>query len=161
MWQDLIDIINKLIYIYSGLYNLNKRKRKAVIDGDMSSLNDIVDEEKKLTHYIIQAEQKRQQILRQLARTNISIDEHATAKMLQGFCPLDKKKSFSVANATLSAKVKEVSSIADANRLLLRGAMTAVNMNINSLAGMKQNPSYGQNGTQGFAPQQKGLDYKA
>ncbi|WP_196604866.1 flagellar protein FlgN [Pectinatus haikarae] len=161
MWQNLIDTIIELMEMYNCLFILNEKKRKAVLDIDMSALNKIVETEQELTGSVIKAEQKRQKILKQMAAENSGINENSNAKTLLAFCPQTYKESFSKANNDLSANVEKVSSINETNRLLLQGALTAVNMNINSLAGIKADPGYEKSGNQNFSSQKKKFDFQA
>lgn len=160
MWQNLIDIIQTLVEIYAQLFVLNEKKRKAVLDIDMHTLEGLIKEEQAIINSIITAEQTRKNILKTMAVNNSPINEHSNVKNLLHFCPQEYKDSFLKVNNDLSASVQKVSSISEANKLLMQGALTAVNMNINSLAGIKADPGYGKNGTQNFSPHEKNFELK-
>lgn len=161
MWQKLIDTILKLTKIYNTLFSLNEEKHKIVLAVDIKALDALIEKEQNLTKKIMQAEQSRQKVLRSMAAANPSISELANAKTLLTFCPEEYRENFMKANQALSNAVKKVSELTDANRLLLQGALTAVNMNINSLSGIEADPGYGKSGKQNFSIQKKKFDFEA
>ncbi|WP_196592600.1 flagellar protein FlgN [Pectinatus sottacetonis] len=161
MWQDLIDIIIKLTMVYTDILKSNERKRKAVLAIDMKTLDQIINEEQKLMAIVIKEEQKRQEILKKMADKNPSINLTSNVKSLTFFCPTDYKDKFLAVNKDLSEIVKKVADINEANKMLMQGALTAVNLNLNSLVQMKADPDYKKNGSQYFSPQEKKLDFKA
>ncbi|WP_307222752.1 flagellar export chaperone FlgN [Pectinatus haikarae] len=160
MWNSLIDILLKLTKIYDELFLLNEKKRSAVLDIDMHILDMIVDEEQKLTDIIMKVEKERQDILKKMAAKNALVNKLSNSKTLTMVCPTEYKEKFLTANEKLSNAVKRTADINETNRLLLRGALTAVNININALVQMKAEPNYKENGNQQFFPQNKNLDFK-
>jgi len=161
MWEELIDIIEALTKIYSKMLELNESKRKAILAIDMKTLDELIDEEQKFINEIAEKEQKRQQVLQKMMQKNLFSEETATFKQLVKFCPIEKKDKFETVNKELSDTVKKTADLNDANRMLMQGALTAVNVNLNSLLQVKAEPDYGKNGTQKFTSQNRGLDFEA
>ncbi|WP_196598629.1 flagellar protein FlgN [Pectinatus frisingensis] len=160
MWQELIDNIKELLQIYNKLFKLNERKRQAITAIDMLVLDGLVDKERELSDSIMRIEQKRQAILKKMAAGNAAINESSSFKNLLVFCPDNYKKEFVSDNEALSAVVQKTIVISENNRLLMQGALTAVNMNINSLSGVKAAPGYEKNGEQNFSANKRKLDFE-
>ncbi|WP_196599973.1 flagellar protein FlgN [Pectinatus frisingensis] len=160
MWQELINVLLKLIETYDNLFILNQNKRKAIVEIDMHNLDKIVNEEQKIVNEIVFIEAERRDILKKMAEKNSLINQLSNSKTLTAFCPQKYREKFSAANTRLSTSVKKVTDINDANRLLMRGALTAINLNINSISQLKADPNYKGNGNQGFSPHREELDFK-
>lgn len=161
MWEELIDIIEALTKIYSKMLELNESKRKAILAIDMKTLDELIDEEHKLINEVMGNEQKRQHILQKMMQKKVLHDETATFKQLVKLCPIEKEEKFVSANKELSDIVKKTTELNDSNRMLMQGALTAVNVNLNSLMQVKSEPDYGQDGQQKFSSQRKNFDFKA
>ncbi|WP_182188042.1 flagellar protein FlgN [Pectinatus frisingensis] len=160
MWQELINVLLKLIETYDNLFILNENKRKAIVEIDMHNLDKIVNEEQKIVNKIVFIEAERRGILKKMAEKDPLINQLSNSKTLTAFCPQEYKEKFSIANTKLSMSVKKVTDINDANRLLMRGALTAINLNINSISQLKADPNYKGNGNQGFSPHREELGFK-
>ncbi len=157
MWQELIKNINGLIVAYQMLYSLNEEKRQVILAIDMEKLSAIVEREKKLMKQVMELEQQRQKILLPLAgdkRINKASD-------LLLLCPAEQKDAFNKANEQLSLLVEKTTKINENNMMLLQGALTAVNINLNKLTGIQAQPDYGKNGVQEFSQQKREYDFKA
>ncbi|MBB5336823.1 flagellar protein FlgN [Pectinatus brassicae] len=161
MWEELINIIEALIKTYLNMLELNENKRKAILAIDMKRLDQLIDEEQKFINEVAENEQKRQQVLQKMMQKNLFSEETVTFKQLVKFCPIEKKDKFETVNKELSDTVKKTADLNDANRMLMQGALTAVNVNLNSLMQVRSEPDYGHDGQQKFSSQNKKFDFKA
>ncbi len=161
MWKELIGILRQLIEKYHELFRLNKEKKGVVLALDMTSLEKITERERRLLVQISDIEEKRQCLLKQLVQEESQLEQINRQSTLVQFCPREFLPELKDCNVALSDVVKKTTNLSDSNTMLLRGALTAVNMNINNLTNVHQKPDYSSNGEHYFSKPENKFDFEA
>ena len=161
MWQELIEILQKITGYYQQLLDLSRQKRVILVTVKLEELDGIVQQEQKLADLVQKAEKQRQQILQQLAAERKEIQPNTRMQDLEGYCPTEEIASrllrVHVALDDIITKVKEAG---ENNKILISGALSAVNYRLNQLGNTAVDPSYGAKG-QEVVSRQKKFDFRA
>ena len=161
MWQNLIEILDKLGESYDKLTTLGEKKRSALVGIDMKGLSDILDAEQLITAKIQKLEQKRVELLKGLSKSNKSITESTNAKDFYRTAPsLATEKKLIELHDRLSKNVDRALTIRNNNKILTQCALNAVQGQLNKLSGAAIEPTYSGKGA-GIVTHQKKFDFKA
>ncbi len=161
MWQRLIDILGKICAAYDSLAKLGERKRNALVVVDMESLAKILDEEQLLAARIQNLEKQRGSVLKELAKTNPTINQSTKAEDFYQKAPsLAIEKRLISLHKTLTKNVDRALKIRDNNQILAQGALDAVKFHLNRLSGATVQPTYGNRGGD-VVTHKKNFDFKA
>lgn len=147
MWQKFIETLNALNKCYRALIELSEKKHKALVVIDLKTVEKLNDEEAKLTHEIESLERERQKALIDLAVENRSIKKDTKIEELARLAPTPQHKLLlEKLYQALTESTGRARELADNNRLLIEGALHAVNYHLNRLSGTKVEPTYGNGG---------------
>ena len=150
MWQELIETLNELNKTYCALIALSEKKHKALIVIDLKSIEAVNGEEAKLTQRIRALETKRQKALIDLAVENRAITKDTKMKDLARFAPTPNHRLLiEKLHAALDTSTKRAQELAENNRVLIEGALSAVTYHLNRIGGTTVQPSYGRAGETG------------
>lgn len=160
MWQDLIDVLDKICNVYDKLANLGERKRKALVAVDIEGLSKILDEEQLIAAQIQNLEKKRGALLQELSKNNPAVNSNTKAEDFYKTAPTQfVTKTLLNLHQKLSQNVERTLKIRDNNQILAQSALNAVKFNLNRLSGAFVEPTYGSKGA--IVTHQKKLDYQA
>jgi len=160
MWQDLIEVLDKICNVYDKLANLGERKRIALVAVDIEGLSKILDEEQLIAAKIQKLEQQRGEILQELSKNNSAVNSNTKAEDFYKTAPapIITQKLLDL-HKKLSQNVERTLKIRDNNQILAQSALDVVKYNLNRLSGAFVEPTYGNKGA--IVTHQKKLDYKA
>ena len=160
MWQDLINVLDKICDVYDKLANLGERKRIALVAVDIEGLSKILDEEQLIAAKIQKLEQQRGEILQELSKNNSAVNSNTKAEDFYKTAPtpIITQKLLDL-HKKLSQNVERTLKIRDNNQILAQSALDVVKYNLNRLSGAFVEPTYGNKGA--IVTHQKKLDYKA
>ncbi|MBQ4495854.1 MAG: flagellar export chaperone FlgN, partial [Selenomonadaceae bacterium] len=80
MWQNLIETLDKLSEVYDSWATLGEKKRTALVAIDMKELSNLLDAEQLLAAKIQKLEQRRVEILKNLSKSDKTLNETTSAK---------------------------------------------------------------------------------
>ena len=160
MWQDLINVLDKICDVYDKLANLGERKRVALVAVNIEGLSKILDEEQLIAAKIQKLEQQRGEILQELSKNNSAVNSNTKAEDFYKTAPapIITQKLLDL-HKKLSQNVERTLKIRDNNQILAQSALDVVKYNLNRLSGAFVEPTYGNKGA--IVTHQKKLDYKA
>ena len=160
MWQQLIEVLNKLCNVYDGLAKLGEKKRDALVAVDADALSKILDQEQIIAAKIQKLEQQRGAILMELSKNNPNVSSDTKAEDFYKTAPTQyvTKKLLEI-HKQLTENVERTLKIRDNNQILAQTALDAVTFKLNRLSGAFIEPTYGTKGS--IVTHQKKLDYQA
>lgn len=161
MWHELADVLDKINTLYGHLLDCSSRKHKALVSVDFKTLEKVLEEEQRLTKAIEVLEGQRKQVFKERAASRGDIDENTRMEQLFGLVQdgamKDRLKNLHTALNTVIRKVQDSEA---ANRILVNGALSAVNFKLNQLGGSRVEPAYGGKG-QEVVSHDRTFDFKA
>lgn len=161
MWQNLIDILDKLGEVYDSLVTLGERKRAALVGIDIKSLSTVLDEEQLLIAKIQKLEQQRVALLRELSKENKNLTEATRAKDFYRSAPSRViEQKLCAAHNKLSKNVERAMQLKENNQILAQCALDAVQGQLNRLSGATVEPTYSGRGGD-IVSHEKKFDFKA
>ena len=161
MWQELIEMLDKLGEVYGKLATLGERKQSALIIVDVKTLSNILDEEQLLAAKIQKLEKARVGILKELSTANETLTAATKAKDFYRTAPTPAtQKKLLELHERLSKNVDRVLTLRNNNQVLAQCALDAVQGQLNRLSGAFVEPTYSGKGA-GIVTHQKNFDFKA
>jgi len=161
MWQNLIDTLDKLGEVYDKLATLGEKKRSALVGIDMNALAKVLDEEQLLAAKIQKLEHKRGELLKNLSKADITVNEATKAKDFYRSAPsLAIEKRLIQLHERLSRNVDRALTLRDNNQILAQCALDAVQVQLNKIGGATVQPTYGSKGGN-VITNRKNFDFKA
>jgi len=160
-WQELINVLGKISTAYDNAVSLGERKHKALVVIDMDGLSKILDEEQLLAGKIQKLERQRGEILKELAKSESSIQPNTKMEELFRLAPtraIEERLNFLHKN--LSKKLNQTIQLRDNNQILAQGALDAVHYHLNRIGGATVENSYGNKGG-GVVTHKKNFEFKA
>lgn len=146
MWQELIQILDKLQQQYEKLLVLSKKKRGILIQVDWKALEAVLQQENSMVAEISASEEERKVVLKKLAQTNDIVRPDAKMTDIYVCCPPAEAARLKECHTRLSQVVQAVTEAGDANKMLISGALAAVNYQLNVLGTTTVQPAYGATG---------------
>ena len=160
MWQELIEVLDKLIQNYAQVLDLNKKKRVILMQVDFKALDAVLQQENKLAAQVAANEAARKIVLQKLSSQYPEIKADTKMLEISQYCPGEKKEELQACHDRLGQLVQASAEASDANRLLISAALSAVNYQLNVLGDTKVTPLYGANGTEQISKNKK-FDFEA
>ena len=161
MWQNLIETLDKLGEVYDKLVTLGEKKRSALVGIDMNALAKVLDEEQLLAAKIQKLEKKRGELLKNLSKADITVNEATKAKDFYRSAPsLAIEKRLIQLHERLGRNVDRALTIRDNNQILAQCALDAVQAQLNKIGGATIQPTYGNKGGN-VVTNKKNFDFKA
>lgn len=161
MWHELADVLNKINTLYGHLLDCSSRKHKALVGVDFKTLENVLDEEQRLTKAIEALEGQRKEVLKNLAASSRDINENTRMEQMLSLIPdNDLRESMKKLHIALNDVIRRVQDSEAANGILVQGALSAVNFRLNQLGGSRVEPAYGGKG-QEVISHDRNFDFKA
>lgn len=161
MWQRLASNLATIIKYYQALAELNEEKRKVLTFVDMQGLDKVVHHEEKIIADINKAEEVRQQIVRELAASDVKIQPDMKLVQMSYQCPDNAlRERLLRLHAMLDELVKKVKQASENNEILIVAALNAVNFRLNKLGGVTVENRYGSHGQEQVS-HARNLDFEA
>ncbi|MBR2773719.1 MAG: flagellar protein FlgN [Selenomonadaceae bacterium] len=161
MWQNLIETLDKLGEVYDSLATLGEKKRNALVVIDMKELSNLLDAEQLLAAKIQKLEQRRVEILKNLSKSDKTLNETTSAKDFYHKAPtLATQKKLIQLHERLSKNVDRALTLRNNNQVLAQCALDAVQGQLNRLSNAAIEPTYSGKGA-GVVTHQKNFDFKA
>jgi len=160
MWQEFIDVMSKLLETYKAMLRVSKDKRKVLVQVDMAALEDLLTKEQSLIATVGKLEKEREIVLKKIVIAEHIIEP--TAKMADLFSLCSNKEAATLKNIheELNAIVAQVTENSATNELLISGALSAVNYNLNRLSDTSVGPTYADKGQENILKTKK-YDFQA
>lgn len=160
MWQQLIEVLDKICKVYDDLANLGEKKRDALVVVDMDALSKILDQEQIILAKIQKLEKQRIEILLELAKNNSVANSEIKAEDFYKTAPTPflTKKLLEIHNQ-LTENVERSLKIRETNQILAQTALDNVTFKLNRLGGAFIEPTYSTKGN--IVTHQKKFDYNA
>ena len=160
MWQQLIEVLDKLCKVYDDLANLGEKKRTTLVVVDMGELSKILDQEQIIAVKIQKLEKRRGEILLELSQNNYIKNSGIKAEDFYKTAPTPylAKKLLEI-HMQLTENVERTLKIREINQILAQTALDAVTFKLNRLGGAFIEPTYGNKGS--IVTHQKKFDYQA
>lgn len=160
MWQQLIEVLNKICKVYDELANLGEKKRDALVVVDIDALSKILDQEQIIAAKIQKLENQRCEILLEFAKNNPAVNSELKAQDFYKTAPTPylTKKLLEI-HEQLTLNVERTLKIKEINQILAQTALDAVTFKLNRLGGAFVEPTYGTKGN--IVTHQKKFDYNA
>lgn len=160
MWQQLIEVLDKLCKVYDDLANLGEKKRDALVVVNMDTLSKILDQEQIILSKIQKLEKQRIEILLELKKNNSVVNSEIKTEDFYKTAPTPflTKKLLEI-HQQLTENVERNLKIRETNQILAQTALDNVTFNLNRLGGAFIEPTYGTKGN--IVTHQKKFDYNA
>ncbi|MCD6574553.1 flagellar export chaperone FlgN [Candidatus Aerophobetes bacterium] len=139
----LVKVLKKQLYLYEVLSKLCKREEKAIIEGDLKKLEEVVEEEEKIFTQMKIWEKLRMNIVK-IMKDKLSLPQNVTFSSL---IVEMKEKNLPYFHVE-SLRKKIISKIAEINRInrrnisLLEYSIKIINEYFHRLTGTKSTPTY-------------------
>lgn len=161
MWQDLERAMRAIAACYKELLGIGTQKHKALATMNLKALEAVVKEEERLVADIEHLEEKRREILAELARRETGITPEMKMRDLCGICP-DKAEADALRKlyTELDSLTQQVKDTGTNNTLLAESALAAVTANLNRIGGVSAGNSYGAGGKESVTRRQR-FDFQA
>ena len=135
LMQDLITILEEENSEYEILLELSSRKTGFIVAAQLQELEKITDEEQIVVNKVHQLEQKREELMNDIA--NVINKDVKTLKLTDLIAMLEKRPSEQQKLAQtydrLRAVVQEVKRVNEQNRILLQNALEMIEFDMNML----------------------------
>lgn len=162
MWNAFIATLRALTAEYERIRTLQKKKRGILVALDMAALEKLTAEEDACARAVERLEKERLSHLARIAEATPGVTSETTMEELALLAPTDAvHRSVLAAGRGLGALVKETKEAAEANSLLIEGALMAVNRQLGRIGGAVVDPVYGSGGAERVRHLNKNFDFKA
>lgn len=160
MWQEFIDVMSKLLTTYKAMLRVSKDKRKVLVQADITALEDLLTKEQSLVVTVGKLEKEREIVLQKIVTAEHIIEP--TAKMADLFSLCSNKEAAVLKNIheELNTIVAQVTENSATNELLISGALSAVNYNLNRLSDASVGNTYAAEGKETVLKTKK-FDFRA
>jgi flagellar biosynthesis/type III secretory pathway chaperone len=140
--ENLIDVLKKESSEYEGLVELSQRKTGIIVNGNLSDLQKITDEEQELVSRIANHEKKRMEVTADIA--NVLNKDVKTLKLSDLIEILadrpQERKPLEEVHDRLQESVKSLKKVNEQNMELLQNAQEMLEFEMNLLQAMKAAP---------------------
>lgn len=160
MWQEFIDVMSKLLETYKAMLRVSKDKRKVLVQVDMTALEDLLTKEQSLIAAVGKLEKEREIVLQKIAAAEHIIEPMAKMTDLFSLCSDKEAAVLKNIHEELNTIVAQVTENSATNELLISGALSAVNYNLNRLSDASVGSTYAAEGTETVLKTKK-FDFKA
>lgn len=143
LMEDFIDILEKENGEYERLTELSVQKRQIIIDGDVPALEDMTGREQEITSNLKNLENKREQVVRDMAIVLSKDPEELTITNMIAFLnkqPEEQQKLQSI-RERLKSTLTKMADINTQNEILLNQAMEMVEFDLTLFKSMRQAPT--------------------
>ena len=153
MWQQLIEVLEKLCTTYDELAKLGEKQRDALVAVNIKELSKILEQEKAIFSNIQNLDKRRKELLQELSEDTPAENFYETAPTVEMTAKLKQ------IHKQLSENVERALKLRDHNQILAQTALDNVTFKLNQLGGAFVEPTYGAKGS--IVTHQKKFDYHA
>lgn len=143
LMDNLLSVLEQENSEYEHLVELSKTKRRVIIDGDIPSLEKITDQEQDIASNIKNLENKREEVLNDMAIVLSKDAKDLTLTNMIAF--LDKQpeeqKKLEAIRAKLKDTLGQMSDINQQNEVLLRQSIEMVEFDLTLFKSLRQAPT--------------------
>ncbi len=143
LMEDFMDILEKENGEYERLTELSIQKRQIIIDGDVPALEDMTGREQEITSNLKNLENKREQVVKDMAIVLSKDPEELTITNMIAFLnkqPEEQQKLQSI-RERLKSTLTKMADINTQNEILLTQAMEMVEFDLTLFKSMRQAPT--------------------
>lgn len=143
LMEDFMDILEKENGEYERLTELSVQKRQIIIDGDVPALEDMTGREQEITSNLKNLENKREQVVKDMAIVLSKDPEELTITNMIAFLnkqPEEQQKLQSI-RERLKSTLTKMADINTQNEILLTQAMEMVEFDLTLFKSMRQAPT--------------------
>lgn len=143
LMEDFMDILEKENGEYERLMELSIQKRQIIIDGDVPALEDMTGREQEITSNLKNLENKREQVVKDMAIVLSKDPEELTITNMIAFLnkqPEEQQKLQSI-RERLKSTLTKMADINTQNEILLTQAMEMVEFDLTLFKSMRQAPT--------------------
>lgn len=143
LMEDFIDVLEKENEEYERLTELSTEKRQIIINGDVPALEDMTGKEQEITSNLKNLENKRQQVVKDMAIVLSKKPEELTITNMIAFLdkqPEEQQKLQDI-RERLKATLTKMADINTQNEILLTQAMEMVEFDLTLFKSMRQAPT--------------------
>lgn len=143
LMEDFMDILEKENGEYERLTELSLQKRQIIIDGDVPALEDMTGREQEITSNLKNLENKREQVVKDMAIVLSKDPEELTITNMIAFLnkqPEEQQKLQSI-RERLKSTLTKMADINTQNEILLNQAMEMVEFDLTLFKSMRQAPT--------------------
>ena len=166
--ENLIDLLEQENSEYEKLLELSMKKTPVIIEGDISKLEEITDEEQIIVGKVNRLDKEREQVMQDIAAVltkDVQTLKLSKLTALLSGRPAEQRK-LSEIHAKLKITMNQMVRVNNQNRELIQSSLEMVQYNMNVLKSMKAAPetanytreAYNSGSTMGYS--QKGFDAK-
>jgi flagellar biosynthesis/type III secretory pathway chaperone len=140
--ENLIDVLQKECTEYDRLLHLSQKKTPLIVNGDLTALQQVTEEEQSTVGVISHLDSRRDEVMKDIANVlnkdvaNLKVS--ALVRML-GERP-GEQKLLQDARERLANSAKELKRVNEQNRDLLIGALELVEFDMNLLQALRKGP---------------------
>ena len=160
MWQELSAVLKEIAEAYTELLDLSQKKRTVLVMGDLAKLDALLKDEEKVVAHIQEAESRRRAIVMKLSQSQSGIRPDSRMTDLYEYAPASLRPSLQQLHKELDTVIAQVKEAGDNNKILISGALSAVNYQLNRLGKSVVEPAYGTRG-QEVVSREKNFDFQA
>lgn len=143
LMEDFIDVLEKENEEYERLTELSTEKRQIIINGDVPALEDMTGKEQEITSNLKNLENKREQVVKDMAIVLSKKPEELTITNMIAFLdkqPEEQQKLQDI-RERLKATLTKMADINTQNEILLTQAMEMVEFDLTLFKSMRQAPT--------------------
>ncbi|WP_242939867.1 flagellar protein FlgN [Roseburia sp. 499] len=143
LMEDFIDVLEKENEEYERLTELSTEKRQIIINGDVPALEDMTGKEQEITSNLKNLENRRQQVVKDMAIVLSKKPEELTITNMIAFLdkqPEEQQKLQDI-RERLKATLTQMADINTQNEILLTQAMEMVEFDLTLFKSMRQAPT--------------------
>jgi len=137
--EAIVTKIEEMIDIHGTLNELARKKTQAIIQGDMKTLDHIVNQEEAATQKLAQLEDERVRLVQDFTKDT---GGGTTFTALIEQAPESEREKLQHLQARLAENVFDLKHQNDLNQDLLKQSLEWVHVNLNALNPKPQNPNY-------------------
>ncbi len=162
MWNAFVETLHALSAQYEQIRALQEKKRGVLVALDMEALEQVAAQEDMCARAVQRIEKERLSLLARIATATPGVTAETNMEELALLAPTESvHRAVLAASRGLSALVKQTKEAAEANALLIEGALIAVNRQLGRIGGAVVDPVYGSGGGEQVRHLKQNLDYKA
>lgn len=142
LMENLLDVLEKENAAYQELLQLSMKKTPVIVKGDIASLGVITDEEQGVVGRIHHLEQKREEVMRDIANVlNKDVNTLKLTHLIQMLNSQPKEQArLSQISDRLKSTTGQMRRVNEQNKELLENALEMVEFDLNLLKGMRTAP---------------------
>jgi flagellar biosynthesis/type III secretory pathway chaperone len=141
-WQNLIDVLEKQLELYTDSLDISRNKKDVLITGNIDSLKAFTKQEESLIFNLGKLEQKRQAIVREIGKQYGLSGKTLSLTAVSELADEESAQRLEALSEELVAVFQQMAPLTLTNTRLIEQALTFVNLNLNLLTTTTTAPTY-------------------